>query len=75
MNVGESINTLQMINADMGKMPARLMDSFHNPETEDSIEKVFTDLLSDQNNFKANIKAIRTNITVEDILLNELRGK
>lgn len=75
MNVSESINTLHMINNDMGKMPARLMDSFHNRETKDSVEKVFTDLLSDQSNFKANIKAIRTNITVEDILLNELREK
>lgn len=73
MNISESINTLHKINDDMGKMPARLLDSFHNRETRDSVEKVFTDLLSDQNSFKANIKAIRTNITVENILLNELR--
>ncbi|MCP5103622.1 MAG: hypothetical protein GY950_09600 [bacterium] len=73
MNINASINALHSVNASFNQMPARIMDSFHNPETKESTEKVFTDMMVGQNSFTANIKAIRTMTTVEDIILNELR--
>ena len=73
MKISESITTLHNINKDLNKMPSRLFDSFHNNETKDDVAKVFTDMMQGENAFEANVKAIRTMSTVEDILLNELR--
>jgi hypothetical protein len=73
MNIGPSLSTLQTVQSDLSKMPARIMDSMHNPESTDAVEKVFTDMKIGENTFAANIKTIRTISTVEDMLLNELR--
>ena len=74
MNIGPSLNALQNVNADLAKAPSRIFDSFHNPESGDSVEKVMTDLIINENTFEANANAIRTLTTVEDIVLNELRA-
>ncbi|MCP5048667.1 MAG: hypothetical protein GY940_15965 [bacterium] len=74
MNIGPSLNALQNVTADLNKTPSRIFDSFHNPESGDSVEKVMTDMLIGENTFEANAKAIRTLTTVEDIILNELRA-
>jgi hypothetical protein len=73
MTIGPSLQALQNVQADFNQLPSRIFDSFHNPETRDGIEKVFTDMLVGENTYVANIKSIRTMATVEDIILNELR--
>lgn len=73
MKIGPSLAALQNVQADFNKMPARIMDSMHNPESKDAVEKVFTDMMTDENVYTANVKTLRTISTVEDMLLNELR--
>jgi hypothetical protein len=75
MNIDQSINALHSINADFNKIPSRIYDSFHNPETKEGLENTMTDMLVGENSFTANVKAIRTMNTVEDILLEELRNE
>lgn len=73
MNISEPISTLQSISADMTRIPSRIMKSFHQPESQESLERVFTDMMTDENAFAANVKSIRTMNTVEQMLLDELR--
>jgi wyosine [tRNA(Phe)-imidazoG37] synthetase (radical SAM superfamily) len=73
MNINESISALQSISASMNQMPSRIFDSIHQPKSKESLENVFTDMMTDKNAFTANVKALRTMTTVEDILLEELR--
>lgn len=74
MTIGPSIQALQNVQAEFNQMPSRIFDSFHNPESRDGVEKVFTDMLAGENTYVANIKSIRTMSVVEDIILNELRN-
>lgn len=73
MNIDASINALHSINAAFNTIPGRIFDSFHNPEAKEGLESSMTDMLTQENAFTANAKTIRTMLTVEDILLNELR--
>jgi hypothetical protein len=73
MNINDSINALHTINADFNQVPHRIYDSFHNPESKEGLEKVFTDMNVGKHAFAANVKAIRTMVTVENIILDELR--
>ncbi len=73
MTLGPSINALQSIQAEFNQMPSRIFDSFHNPESRDGLEKVFTDMIVGESSYVANIKSLRTMATVEDMILNELR--
>lgn len=73
MNINASINALHTVNANFNKMPGEIFDAMHNPEAKKGLENVFTDMLVGENTFEANVKAIRTMTTAEDILLNELR--
>ena len=75
MNISDSINALHQVNKAFNKIPGRIADSFHNPESKEGLENVFTDMLIEKRTFEANVKAIRTISTVEDILLNQLRGE
>ncbi len=73
MNINASINALHSINANFNKIPGRIFNAMHNPENAEGLEKPLTDMMTDQNAYEANVKAIRTMMTVEDMLLNELR--
>lgn len=73
MNISSSINALNNVAASFTEMPARIQDAMHNPEAKQGLENVFTDMLVGENVFTANVKAIQTMNTVEDIILNELR--
>jgi hypothetical protein len=73
MNIDASINALHNVLADFSQIPGRIQDSMHNPEAKQGLENVFTDMMQGENVFTANVKAIKTMNTVEDILLNELR--
>ena len=73
MNIGESLNALRSISSNFNKIPGRLADAMHNPESKEGVENVMTDMLVEKNSFIANTKAIKTMNTVEDILLNDLR--
>lgn len=74
MTIGPSLQALQNVQAEFNQMPSRIFDSFHNPESRDGVEKVFTDMLAGENTYVANITSIRTMTTVEDMILNELRN-
>lgn len=73
MKIDASLNALQTINKNMGEIPGRIMKTFHDPEAKEGLENVMTDMMKDQRAYSANVKAIRSMTTVEDILLNELR--
>jgi len=73
MNVSNSINALNTITADFNKIPARINDSINNPESKESLERTFTDMMTDENAYAANVKTLRTMNTVEKMLLDELR--
>jgi hypothetical protein len=73
MNINASINALNNVAASFNEMPARIQDAMHNPEAEQGLENVFTDMLVGENVFTANVKTIQTMNTVEDIILDELR--
>jgi hypothetical protein len=74
MNISESIDALNTIASDFNRMPSRINDSLLNPESKESLEKVFTDMLTGENNYAANVKSIKTMNTVEQMLLDELRN-
>lgn len=73
MDIGTSVNALQSIAAAFNQIPGRINDSFINPESKESLERTMTDMMTDQNAYTANVKTLRTMLTVEDMLLNELR--
>jgi len=77
MNVSESINALNQISADFGKIPGRInqvfADTLGQVEPKEGLEQVMTDILVQENAFTANAKALHTMNTVEDILLEDLR--
>lgn len=73
MKVQDSIQAMQNIAAELNKMPGRIMDSMHNPETKDGVEKVFTDVMQGEHAFTANVKFMQTVNAVEQVLLNDLR--
>jgi hypothetical protein len=73
MNINESLGALSAITADFNRLPSRINDSFNNPESKESLEKVFTDMMTGENAYTANVKSIRTMNTVEQVLLDELR--
>lgn len=75
MKIDAAINALNTISESFNRMPGRIMDSMHNPESKDSVEKVFTDMMSGENAYEANVKAIRHMAGLEQILLNDLREK
>ena len=73
MDISTSINALQSITAAFNQIPGRINDSIINPESKESLERAMTDMMTDKNAYTANIKSLRTMLTVEDMLLNELR--
>ncbi len=73
MKIDASINALHSIGAHFNKIPGRIFNSMHNPEAKEGLENAMTDMLVDKNAYTANIKAIQTMNTVENILLDELR--
>jgi hypothetical protein len=75
MKIGPSIQALHDVQANLNKVPGRIANAFHNPEAKEGLENIFTDMMTDENAFEANVKAIRSMTTVEDILLNELRNE
>lgn len=84
MNISESINALNSISADFGKMPGRINKVMAGtsidkeseaPPPKEGLENVMTDMLVGENAFTANVKVIKHMNAVEDILLNELRDK
>ncbi len=75
MNISKSVNALNNISANFNKVPDRIADTLHNPESKEGLANVMTDMLVDKNAYAANAKAIKTMTTVEDMLLNELRNE
>ncbi len=73
MKIDANVNALHNINADFNKIPKRIFDAMHKPESKESLEGAFTDMMVDKNAFAANVKTIRTMNTVENMLLDELR--
>ncbi len=75
MNINTSLNALHSIAADFNKIPGRIHNAMHNPEAKEGLESPITDMMVDKNAYSANVEAIRSMNTVEDMLLNELRDK
>jgi len=73
MKIDDSINALRKITEDLNKIPARITDAIHNPESNESLDKIATDMMMDENNFKANIQTIKTMSNIEKITLDLLR--
>jgi hypothetical protein len=73
MNISESLQALQSINAYFNRLPSRIFNSFQNPESGEGLEQVLTDMMMDQHSFTANVKTVKTMTTVENILLDQLR--
>lgn len=75
MNINTSLGALNKIANDFNKIPGRLNDALQKPESKESIEGVFTDMIIDQDAYEANVKTIRSMQTTEQILLDEFRNK
>lgn len=73
MDISTSLNALQSISAEFNRIPGRINDSILNPESKESLERAMTDMMTGENAYTANVKTLRTMLTVEDMLLNELR--